>query len=425
MEEKNCYGENETALETACQREPLPNLAGTGVLKDLPGALDALAPEGGKVLFIACEGRPEQTVREVVARKYRIIAATATDKDCKGGLKSFAFGVKADEDVKIVVAAGDGRIADVGKFVAARYRLPLCAVALSQADVNYRSSASVLIGNDGVARYRAVKPTLAVFDFSLYSDSDALTAAGYGACMARLIAAFDLYVYRLLSGDGDENSAFRSSAKIALRLVSADKITATTVGEATAELSAAACDDTRMLFGGAAGAAEILETLKRKRGEPTKLRGENEMLFALPLIRSYAAFLSLLPTLPVAAPDENLRVKLLAEKLGVGLFAAASGLTRHADSGDVGRKIYVLGEYRRDLITRCAIIEKTLVFAAKRMKRLYKDKGYSYNKYITANDLRICFALAPDIRGAGETLKIMKQAGYLEKLASEAAKNPA
>ena len=59
------------------------------------------------------------------------------------------------------------------------------------------------------------------------------------------------------------------------------------------------------------------------------------------------------------------------------------------------------------------------------MKRLYKDKGYSYNNYVTANDLRICFALAPDVRGAGATLKIMRQAGYLEKLASDAAKIPA
>ena len=149
------------------------------------------------------------------------------------------------------------------------------------------------------------------------------------------------------------------------------------------------------------------------------------MLLALPLIRSYAAFFALLPALPVAVPDENLRAELLAKKLGISPFATVRGNAARNDFGDLGRKIYVLSEYRRDLAVRCVGIEKTLVFAAKRMKRLYKDKGYSYNNYVTANDLRICFALAPDVRGAGATLKIMRQAGYLEKLASDAAKIPA
>ena len=425
MEEKYYDGENtETAFGTENRPKTLPDLAGMGVLKDLPQALSELVPEGGKALFIAGEGKSEQIVREVVARKYRISAAIVPNEDRAGGLKSFAASIKADEDVKLVVAAGDGRIADVGKFAAARYRLPLCVVALSQADINYHTFASVLIGADGTSKYRAVSPSLAVFDYSLYPESDVLTAAGFGAAFARLTASFDLCVYKLLCGD-DEKSAFGDTAKIAAKLLSPDKITAAKVGEETAKLSAVAGRDRSILSGGTSGAAEILEALKRKRGETPKLRGENEMLLALPLIRSYAAFFSLLPALPVAVPDENLRAELLAKKLGVSPFAAARGTAAKNDFGDLGRKIYVLGEYRRDLAVRCVGIEKTLVFAAKRMKRLYKDKGYSYNNYVTADDLRICFALAPDVRGAGVTLKIMRQAGYLEKLASDAAKIPA
>lgn len=423
MEEKYYDGESAgTAFGTENRAKALPDLAGIGVLKDLPQALGALVPAGSKALFIAGEGKSEQIVREVVARKYRISAAIVSDEDRAGGLKSFAASIKADEDVKLVVAAGDGRIADAGKFAAARYRLPLCVVALSQADINYHTFVSVLVGADGTSKYRAVKPSLAVFDYSLYPESDVLTAAGFGAACARLTAAFDLYVYRLLGGDGDENSAFCDTAKIAAKLLSSDKITAAEVGESAAKLSAAAGRDPSILSGGTSGAAEILEALKRKGGEKPKFRGENEMLLALPLIRSYAAFFALLPALPVAVPDENLRAELLAKKLGVSPFATVRGNAAKNDFGDLGRKIYVLSEYRRDLAVRCVGIEKTLVFAAKRMKRLYKDKGYSYNNYVTANDLRICFALAPDVRGAGVTLKIMRQAGYLEKLASDAAK---
>jgi len=425
MKEKNCGENAETTFETENRYKTMPDLIGAGVLKDLPQALGGLVPEGGKALFIACEGKSEQIVREVVSRKYRVSAAVVPGDYRAVGLKSFVTSIKADEDVKLVVAVGDGRIADVGKFAAARYRLPLCVVALSQADINYHTFVSVLIGADGTSKYRAVSPSLAVFDYSLYPELDVLTAAGYGAACARLTAAFDLYTAKLLRGEANENSAFCDTAKIVAKLVSADKIIAEEAGEATAKLSAAAGRDPRILYGGTSGAAEILEALKRRKGETPKLRGENEMLLALPLIRSYAAFFALAPALPVNAPDDGVRAELIAKRLGVSPLAATRSFLPGADEADLRRKVYILGEYRRDLIVRCVSIEKTLVFAAKRMKRLYKDKGYSYNNYVTADDLRVCFALAPELRGGSDTMRLMKQAGYLEKLASDAAKIPA
>lgn len=403
----------------------LPDLIGTGVLKDLAASLGQIVPESSKILFIACDGKSEGAVRQVAARKYRISAAIVPKKENRdAGLKSFAREVKAEEDVKLVIAAGDGEIADVGKFVAARYRLPLCVVALSPADINYHTFVSCLTGADGTDKYRAVKPSLAVFDFSLYPESDELTAAGFGAAIARLTTAFDLYVGRLFRDDGGID-AFGLTSKIARELLSSDKITVAKIGEATASLSAACGNDPRLSGGGAARVSEVLEALKYRRGENPKLRGENEILLALPLIRSYAAFLSLIPALPVNAPDDNLRLELLATKLGANPFAAARRMMPHVDFDDLRRKIYVLGEYRSDLLARCVIIEKTLVFAAKRMKRLYKDKGYSYNNYLTADEMRICFALASEMRGGNAVMKIMKQAGYLEKVACDAAKIPA
>lgn len=427
MEEKERKSTGVVFDDDESEKSPviLPDLIGTGVLKDLAASLEQIVPEGSKILFIACDGKSEDTVRQVAARKYRISAAIVPKKEKRGaGLKSFAHEFKAEEDVKLVIAAGDGDVADVGKFVAARYRLPLCVVALSQADINYHTFVSCLTGADGTDKYRAVKPSLAVFDFSLYTESDELTAAGFGAVCARLTTAFDLYVGRLFRSD-DEIDAFGSTAKIVQKVLSLDKITAVKIGEATASLSAKCGNDPRLSGGGVAMVSEVLETLKRRRGENSKLRGENEMLLALPLIRSYAAFLSLIPSLPVNAPDDNLRLELLAKKLGANPFAAARRMMPPVDFDDLRRKIYVLGEYRSDLLVRCVIIEKTLVFAAKRMKRLYKDKGYSYNNYLTADEMRICFALASEMRGGSTVMKIMKQAGYLEKIACDAAKIPA
>ncbi len=422
---KNAFVVSDNDDEREKSSAALPDLVGTGVLKDLPASLGRIAPEGSKVLFIARDGKSEDAVRQVAGHRYRISAAVAPEKENRGaGLKDFAREIKAEEDVKLVIAAGDGEIADVGKFVAARFRLPLCVVALSPADINYHTFVSCLTGADGTDKYRAVKPSLTVFDFSLYPESDELAAAGFGAACARLTTAFDLYAGRLLRGD-DGIDEFGFAAKVVQKLISSDKITSAKIGEATASLSAACGSDQRLSGGGAARTAEVLETLKRRHGEKAKLRGENEMLLALPIIRSYAAFLSLIPALPVNAPDDNLRLELLAKKLGANPFAAARRMMPQADFDDLRRKIYVLGEYRSDLLARCVIIEKTLVFATKRMKRLYKDKGYSYNNYLTADEMRICFALASEMRGGNVVMKIMKQAGYLEKIACDAAKIPA
>ena len=54
MKENYYDGESaETAFGTENRLKTLPDLAGMGVLKDLPQALGALVPEGSKALFIA------------------------------------------------------------------------------------------------------------------------------------------------------------------------------------------------------------------------------------------------------------------------------------------------------------------------------------------------------------------------------------
>lgn len=420
MEEtKNTIESEHSREEDGTRRKPHADLEGTGVLRDLPGALTEIAPEGSRALLIACEGKSEAAVREAIARKFRVSAVYP--EKTSDGLKEFAKSVRPGEDVKLVIAAGDGELADAGKFVAARYGLPLCVAALSQADVNYHTFVSMLRGRDGTGKYRAVKPDLVLFDYSLYPDSDVRNAAAYGIACSRLISAFDAFATGLVSGRENEDSGFGIVAKSVAELLSADKPDKELTGKATARLSRACGENPRLSGGGAALAAEALEALKRSRNEIPKLRGENEVLTALPIVRLYAAFLSLLPTLPVAAPDGNLRLELMA-RIKISPFAAARAISDREELVGLERAAYILKEYRADLVSRCLIIEKTLVYSAKRIKRLYKDKGYSYNNYATASDVGLSLALATEMRGGDSLIKIIKQAGYLEGLVTGAAR---
>jgi hypothetical protein len=57
--------------------------------------------------------------------------------------------------------------------------------------------------------------------------------------------------------------------------------------------------------------------------------------------------------------------------------------------------------------------EKALNFALTRIKRLYKDRGYSYNNYMTKNDLHECVRLAPETCGKTTLFTVMKGFGLI------------
>ena len=60
------------------------------------------------------------------------------------------------------------------------------------------------------------------------------------------------------------------------------------------------------------------------------------------------------------------------------------------------------------------IYDITLSFGLMRFNRLFKDKGYSYNNYLDADSLKLCFALAPEMREKFTFFTLLKQTGMLE-----------
>lgn len=177
---------NESARKTVLTEEDV--VVGSGVLSRLNETVMRIVPEGAKVLFIADKRfRQVNTVYDVLTRKFR-----ADKVEVKETSRKFALSVTAGEEVKAVVCAGGGSAADLAKYVAARYNLPLVCVALSQATAGYAVPSAMLEGECGyIEVYKVAQPRFLIADTSLFENSDMLNAAGFGEVCSRLTAVFD------------------------------------------------------------------------------------------------------------------------------------------------------------------------------------------------------------------------------------------
>ena len=391
-------------------------IAGKGVLAGLNDRLSALVPERGKVLCVL-DGRfaAAETVYGIVTRKFR--AERSPEGLCAS--RKYAHGIRAGEDVKAVVCAGGGGAADVAKYVAARYGLPAVVVALSQATAGYMSPSSMLEADGGFTEvYKTGSPAFTIMDTALLKDDDELNAAGFGEICSRLASLFDWELSHILRGEEYSAEAASDAVKLikyALSEAERGGLSAEKIGRCAVLMSAVTehCKSSRMMCGGEAQMAHAFKLLKRKEGENVRLQGENEMVFSVVTMRAYVAALSLIGV-PVAAPDNNVRLERMVRSLGINPFRAAGKLTAGMPPAELNRYIHILREYRAELMLKAGIYEKTLSFALKHFKRLYKDKGYSYNNYLDADSLKLCFALAPEMREKFTFFTLLKQTGMLE-----------
>jgi hypothetical protein len=105
--------------------------------------------------------------------------------------------------------------------------------------------------------------------------------------------------------------------------------------------------------------------------------------------------------------------------LGISPLMAINVISRHEKLESLQRKIHCLKVYRTELIDRGERYRKVLQFVQNRAKRLYKDRGFSYNKYLDGQTVKVCFALAPEMRGKKTLFSLMKQTGLMRAFLSK------
>lgn len=388
---------------------------GTGVLAHAFLDSESLLPHGAKVMFVSGdESASCKEVYSVMNRFYRaqVVKASASVEIVKS--------IRKDEDVGGVVATGGEREIECAKYLAQKFSLPLIVFPTSCESVRYLAPSAVLDGEGGIPEgYKTKSPDLVIVEESLLSREETTIAAGYGDVCARLCSHFDA-VFSFIVGEADEcdcESAVVSVVKELVKRETAGALSASDVIRFALAIGVIMRESgsSRLVYGGDFQLCSALRLKKKNEGKTVKKRGENALMLSAVALRVYEAAIADGKNVMQVA-DNRKRLSLMGTALGVGPFAAIKHIGVHPSLCDVMRLEHCINEYRSELMQRAVIYEKTLRFAQKRLKRLYKDKGFSYNNYISETDLRVCLALASEMSSHLTVLGAIKRFGLSDLL---------
>lgn len=388
-----------------------------GPLDGICGRMEKEAPFGSRVLLVADFAHAKaERVRSALFKRYRVVS---DDRPIEY-TRAFARSMEMPEDVKAVIGAGDGRIAALSKYIAARYSRPLVFIA-TEPDIATALLPSAMLEEDGFIEVYKTEPPILTFVDSEPDVDERHVAAGFGEVCSRLVALFDYELSGLLSGEKADRTVCADIIRVVKSLIEkmdkrgADALTVARHAIAVSVI-AARCGNSRLFSGGDTQVAHALALLKRKDSVKTKLSGENLMAVAVPVMSTYRAFLSGVSVLPVAVPDNNVRLDFMTARLGISPVKGIGKLGALGTLSESLKRLHIIKEYRSELSNKCRAYENALCYAGKLFKRIYSDKGYSYTEYMSRRELSSALYLAPEMREKFTALTLIKQFGYLENL---------
>lgn len=388
---------------------------GRGKLGELNSAAEEIAAEGSKILLIA-DGRKADEIHGLLSRKFR------TERTGKiNPTRGFALGITPPEDAKLIVSAGGTTAASLGKYAAERFKLPLIHVATDPSNITYFTPSARLTAGGAWVTYKTAPPVTVIADTAAMSGDETDIAAAFGAVCSRLAAVFDTGISALIHGEKYVKQIERGVLSTVKSLLYAesegelDVHTAATHAAAIAVLSGGA-GDSRLVLGGADQVRQAFDGLSERAGKMLKKEGESLMPISLVVMRTYLTMAAMGSCDGVRVPDNNMRLDVMAARLGISPLIAVNKLDECVGAGEQARRLYILRECKGEIIAKCRVYEKLTAYAYKRFKRLYKDKGFSYNEYLNARDLKTAVGIAPDMNEKFTFFTLMKQTGLLDGL---------
>ena len=352
-------------------------------------------PDGGEVIFCGDEYCPKK-FKDVAFSHYRMHEIAT-----KEGAQAAKSGFLA------VIAAGGKRATENGKIVATEAGLPLVIFAFDAGYIGYGDRVFGTTEKDGGVTIRTVESRIkVVFDSSVSCDPDRV-AAGYGAICTSLVYLFEKEVRSVLSREKYDRKVAAEVLKVVADTIKAE--TTSSPSEAVIRGIAALTgifEGERFL--GGESVARVAELLKKR-----KSREENAAFLCRETLCVYRLVMRLV-TPAVRVPDVNARLDFMAMRFGISPVVLTKNLGGYAPASELARKVYCVREYAPDLDVKAAAYLRILDFAFKRFKRLYKDRGFSYNGYVRAEEKKLCFALASDVGSAFTLLDLARETGLTD-----------
>ena len=341
-------------------------------------------PDGGEVIFCGDEYCPKK-FRDVAFSHYRMHEIATRE-----GAQVVRSGFLA-----VIAALGTG--------------LPLVVFAFDPGYIGYGDRVFETTERDGSVTARAAESKIKiVFDPSVSCDPDRV-AAGYGAICTSLVYLFEKEVRSVLSREKYDRKVAADVLKVVAAAIKAETVSSPSeaVIRGIAALTGIFAGER---FMGGESVAKVAELLKKR-----KSREENAAFLCRETLCVYRLVMRLI-TPAVRVPDVNARLDFMAKRFGISPVVLTKNLGGYVPAGELARKIYCVREFAPDLDVKAAAYLGILDFAFKRFKRLYKDRGFSYNGYVRAEEKKLCFALAPDVGSAFTLLDLARETGLTDAL---------
>ncbi len=356
---------------------------GKGVLADIKELCLPFAPEGAETVVIASEEDSE--VLEVLSRFLRLYPIYLKDEE---------FSVKSvdlDESVRAVIGVGGERERRVASALAFRYNLSYIFITTKACGFG----GELFSKEEMRAEDLIVCDTTAVRDLPLFYGLSA-TATVY--LMEREIN------YALLCEDrGEVGSVYRAVKKI---------ITAEKKGNREGIVEGAFA--LKNLRGnGATSLSAFYRRLRAVRNEKSKPLSETAVILAPKLLAFYRLALSFPLINSTFVFNNNSLLDSAFSSLKINPVKASKFLGEYLKSEQIDERIFCLNSFRGELIKKAEIFQNSAEFIVTRFKRLYKDRGFSYNGYIEGETLREALKFSSAFKGASALTNLTMQIGYL------------
>jgi hypothetical protein len=164
---------------------------------------------------------------------------------------------------------------------------------------------------------------------------------------------------------------------------------------------------------GAISTAMAYRLILQKSNKKTKPLLETSVVLAQKILQFYRLALNFPLINSTFAFNNNELIDALYLDLGVNPVRAVKAIPKYYAYGDIERAIFCINSFKGELLNKVKIFDKTAQFITTRFKRLYKDRGFSYNEYVDNQDFRRALIYSSAFGGKSTVINLLMQIGYL------------
>ncbi len=239
-------------------------------------------------------------------------------------------------------------------------------------------------------------------------ENDTFAASAYGSAAAKLPALADYRIDCVLTGKKyDEAGVKRLRSEIASIIRSGEKPDAYSLIE-----KAAAVDGFIGGEGGDVAFARVMDLISEHDGHEKLPSGLVKLVAANVVSGAYRQFL-LSDFGFVPPPDNNARLEQWSDYTGLEEKQILSYMRRDFSESEITKAVYSIKTSRVELLAELCYDAIALNRATRKIKKLLPENGYSAFSRLNAGDVRLSFALAPDL-GGGKMYSLMKSMGLID-----------